>query len=87
MPAFNLELVPHAHKVVQVATSGTAKLFNYSKLVVIPFLTNSTAVSKGDELILQISLTKKKPAKGTAQTRFSEVQKNKESQTHKRSCR
>lgn len=84
MPAFNLELVDQAQNIVQVATSHSPTLFNYSKQVIIPFLTNSAAVSKGDELILEIAGPKKKDKQPVSQKRFSDLQKNADSQATKR---
>ena len=71
---------------MQVANCGF--FLNYSKQVVIPFVTNSRAVSKGEELILESNWSRKS-AKGSGRDgkrRFSDFQKNKDAEACKKKC-
>ena len=81
MPRFNLELTDFAFNLVQVATLSTT-MFNYSKQVLVPMLTNSVPVSKGEELSLEICLNKN--AQGGKKRRFSELQKSKDAVSGKK---
>ena len=55
---------------------------NYSKQVLVPMLTNSVPVSKGEDLILEMCLNKN--AQGGKKRRFSELPKVKDAVSGKK---
>ena len=57
VPIKNLETMELAHNVVHLATTHSVELCGFSKLIFMTFITNSTDLKKGDELILKITLS------------------------------
>ena len=61
-------------------------MYNYSKQIFVPMLTNSVALRRGEELILELSVQKKGPKEttGPQKRRFSEVQKTRDATSGKK---
>jgi len=65
-PSFNCELTEIIHSVVNIATVGNG-VVNCTRLVHVPYLTNSKPLAKGEELILQV-VTQTKPRQPAKRT-------------------
>ena len=78
VPTANLETMELAHNVVHLVTTHSLELCEFSKLIFMPFITNSTDLRKGDELILKITLPQQ------SKKRVSDVPKSEASPAPKR---
>ena len=81
LPKFNCQLVHNVHSSVIISTIK-GKVMNCTRLVSVPYLTNTEFIAKGDELILEVVPTNNVKKKKSASWRS--VQKEKERNIPKR---